>query len=145
MTLFLIPREISGMTVVAKFQTQTAPNSLGNLREGSLNQTDAEQGWKVQVSKKKAKKSAVKSQSLTYDPKTSQPDPNIPAQNPTPLLKPPVMKASHSYLWNAGGRRKQLPTDIIPPKIIVTRSQFMSKGSLVTKPKTPMSKAGTRS
>ena len=29
-----------------------------------------------------------------------------------------VKKATRTYLWNAGGRKKQVPTDITPPNII---------------------------
>ena len=98
---------------------QTATNSPGNLRdEGSNNQMDEGEPWKVQGRRKKSKKSAVKSQSLTSNSELSNPDPNIPTQNPTPFIKPTVIKAPHFYLWNAGGRRRQLPTDITPPKMI---------------------------
>ena len=41
-------------------------------------------------------------------------------QNPkTPLLKPHIPKDSKIFLWNSGGKKMQLPKDVIPPKKMV--------------------------
>ena len=37
---------------------------------------------------------------------------------PKPFFKAPILKDSQIYLWNARGRRRQLPTDVTPPKSI---------------------------
>ena len=99
---------------------QTIPDSQGSPRDEGNSQSGKELPWKVKIyKKKKAKGSAVQSQSPTSVSDASLSDPNIVTQTPKPPTKPEVKKDSRPYLWNAGGRKKRLPSDIIPPKQIV--------------------------
>ena len=75
--------------------------------------------WFVQGRGKRSRKSAVNSQPLISDAKSSKPYPTIPTQNPTPFIKPSITKAPRLFLYNAGGkRRRQLPSDVTTPKTI---------------------------
>ena len=97
---------------------QNAPKSQGNPRdEGSNFQMDDEQEWSVQGGRRRGKRSTVKSQESTSDPKSPPTRTDAPVQNPTQFSKP-VTKATRLYLWNAGGKRKQLPSDIIQSNIV---------------------------
>ena len=104
-------------------ELQGIPRSKGcdNTTQNSsdlIKPVDAEQEWVDVGRRRRGKRSTGKSQSSTSDPKPNLLSTGPPILNPTPLFKPPAKKATRTYLWNVRGRKKQVPTDITPPKII---------------------------
>ena len=110
-------------------QSQTAselqgiPRSEGCViptqNQPALNKpTDAEKEWEAAGKRRKGKRLAGNSQSSTLDPKPPLLGTDLTNLNPIPQTKPPVKKVPRTYLWNARSRKKQVPMDITPPKII---------------------------
>ena len=90
------------------------PGNLGvsNSPTNSTKPMEVEPEFQVMKRRKRTKKSKAKSLQISKSDSDST-NTETPPPIQKPFFKAPILKDSQIYLWNAGGKRRQLPTDVM--------------------------------
>ena len=100
-----------------KIQTESDPYGSADSETDYVNQPT---GWiKYEDIREKKKRQKHERNSSNVDATDSNTVVDIMKPPAKPLLKADVIKTSHTYLWNTGSKKAQVPKDVTPPKTML--------------------------